>query len=136
MTVRQRKLVRSWIGLLLVFAVALVFDDFIAANASWLRFILVPFIVTFSIQREHGASGFSYSLDELADSYSWLTVWMGLCAIFFFVGAIYVTRSRIDLIEVIGFKVVVLSFIAFLGPFVILGERERYRNYGAFPPRI
>ena len=136
MTARQRKLVWSWAWVLLLLAATLVFDDFIAANAAWLRFILVPFIVTFAIQQERGVSGFSYSFDELADSHPWLTAWMGLCAVFFFLGAIYVIRSHINLVEIMGFKVVVLSFITFSGPFVIVGERQRYKEYGVFPPRL
>ncbi|MDO9483472.1 MAG: hypothetical protein Q8K87_11575 [Hydrogenophaga sp.] len=123
MTLRQRRLIWSWIAgcTLLV----------LATTVHWIGWLLVPFAAwgraTASIGSEAEEAGRS-RLAEILAEYPLLKAWFGVCAVTFFIGAVYVIREGINLFDTFGS--IAIPFAVLLAPLVFVMERERFEEFG------
>ena len=111
-----------------------VFDDFVAANAGWLRWVMLAGVVV-ALSRERRTRAELSEEDRVCiavvvSESPWLKAWFTAWAIIFFVAAVYVTRGSIDLAEVFGFKFLVIGLLVVMGPVIVLNELQRYNDPG------
>lgn len=134
MTKKQHRLVWTWAFWATLVLLFVLFDDYLAENASWLRWpVLAAVVIAYAIEpsRFENAEAGRENLRVLFDRTPWLKVWASVCAAICFGGAIYVTRSSIHLDDIFGFKIVVIALAVLIGPFVVANERRRYEKYGS-----
>jgi hypothetical protein len=124
MTRKQKQLVWSWVFIIALF--------FAMIEFHWILWVLLPFAVLVRARVDMGVAaeneGRSY-LTGLVDDYKLLKVWFAICAFVCFGGAIYIIRNGINLMDLYGFKVVVIAWISFGFPLIIIGEYELFKNY-------
>lgn len=134
MNVAQLELRRTWAICGIVLSLFVVFDDFVAANASWLRWLaLVGVVFAWSSVRQTRAELRAEGSERIASIVSdepWLKAWLAFWACTFFGGAIYVTRESIRLEELFGFRVIVIAFLILMGPIIVLSEAQRFKELG------
>ena len=134
MTPAQRRLRAKWLFAAFVFCLAVVFNDFLEANAGWLRWVAFVGMIVGALGESRSRSEMraeaSANLAHIVESAPWLKAWFGFWAATFFVGAVYVTRNSIDLFQLLGLRFLFLSFSVLIGPFLILNERRRFKELG------
>jgi hypothetical protein len=131
MTTGQRRLVWGWVAALSLLVGFLIAGHVLTTEGlRWLRFLLLPFILLarLAIPLQEAEAEGRANINEVADDAPWVKWWAVLCAVFFFCGAIYVTRSayRIEDEHIIDF--VIISFAVMLGPLVYVAQRQRFRE--------
>lgn len=124
MTRKQKQLVWSW-----VFIIALV----LAVIAfHWILWVLLPFSVLARVGIDTGVAaeneGRAY-LSEMLENYPLLKLWYVICAFVCFGGAIYMIGNDINLINLYGFKLVVIAWLVFLFPVRMIVEYEIFKKY-------
>jgi hypothetical protein len=134
MTPTQRRLRTRWLLAAFVLSLVVVFNDFLEANAGWLRWVafLGMFVAALGEGRSRSEmrAEASANLADLAEAAPWLKAWFAFWAASFFIGAIYVTRNSIDVFDLFGLRFLVLSFAVLIGPIVILSERHHFQELG------
>lgn len=130
----QRKFTAMWIGLGAVVLLLVMLDDFVATHASWLRWIAFVGVIIAAARESYSrseteAEGRERIADVIASA-PWLKVWFSMCAAAAVTLAIYVTRNSIDIVQLVGFKYLVIALVVVLGPLVFIMERERFSELG------
>jgi hypothetical protein len=124
----QRRLVgKCAVGVSLV-VVVVVFEHWILENWSWLKWAALPIMVI--VAAVEGRPEKPPNIERWASSHPLIKPWLFVCALVIASIAVATTQTSFRIADQWTLRAVVLVFLVMLGPFVIVGLRERYRELG------
>lgn len=131
---RQRKLVHKWIALTCAAIGVLVLEWLLEANSALFRGILLLGMIaalTYEGQSSAASESSSDRIGRIVAAHPWIKWWLGLCALSAAALAVAAIRYDIDLQARLGFGGLLTAILLIGAPILIMGERERFLEYGA-----
>ncbi|TWO69647.1 hypothetical protein FN976_17595 [Caenimonas sedimenti] len=130
----QIKQLRQWVICFAVLGALVLFDDFFAENAAWLRWVAFGGLLIAFAQESRSRAQLEFEgrarIDGVVNRSPWLRVWLAFWAVVFFGGAVYVTRNSVDVVQLLGFRFVLLGLIVLAGPLIVASEMQRFKELG------
>jgi hypothetical protein len=133
MTRDQRRLVYEWIAAFVLVVVVVVAGHYLTPRQlGWARWLIFPFVLMARMAMPYGEAERRgrANINEIADEHHWVKWWAFVWAVFFFGGAIFLSRSSYRVADQDTLSVLFLSFAVVLSPLVVLIEREKFRDLG------
>jgi hypothetical protein len=124
----QRRLVVKCAAIGGLIAAVVVFERWILENWSWLKWVSLPVIAIGAAVE--GRPGRPPDIERWAESSPFIKPWLAVCALIISVVAVATTHTSFRIPDDWMFRGLVLTFVVLLGPFAIIGVRERYRELG------
>ena len=129
MNLGQRRLVAKCAAIGGLVVAVVVFQRWILENWSWLKWVSLPIIVI-GVALE-GRSSRPPDIERWADSHPFIKPWLAVCALIIAIVAVTTTHTSFRIPEDWTLPALVLTFVVMLGPFAVIGVRERYLELGA-----
>ena len=128
-TKSQRGIVRTWAAVAGVLVVVAVFESWILAHWSWLRFVALLAIVV-GVTAAKPRPFEENWLDRIVERHPLLKPWFVICAVAALCFAAATIIWHVPLNEDVSVRGLIAMFAALLGPPIIAIERERFEEAG------
>lgn len=122
----QRRLVGKCAVMASLVVAFVVFEHWITENWSWLEWVALPVMVV--VAAVEGRPEKPPNIERWANSHPFIKPWLVVCALVIASIAVATTQTSFRIPGQWTLRVIVLVFLVMLGPFAIVGVRERYRE--------